>query len=292
MEEIIRTARGDFPALVEGPADGQLVLLLHGFPDIPHTFVTTQKLLAAAGLRAVAPWLRGYAPAPLAGPFDVDTIAADLDAMAHALDPARPAALVGHDWGAACAYAAAARYPETFRCAVTAAVPHPLAFLRSLGRDPSQLRRSWYMLLFQAPQVAERALARDDHALVDRLWAAWSPGLRPPVEHLARVKRCLAASGSAPLGHYRAMLRPPREALARLSDPAMRRIRVPTVHLQGADDGCIGPDSRRGQERYFTGFFRSEIIADAGHFLPLERPALLAERTLELLARPPGRGTA
>jgi len=280
MERTVQTPRGDFPALVEGPEGGPVALLLHGFPDVPHTFAQTMKLLAAGGMRAVAPYLRGYAPGPLGGPFDVETVAADVAAMALALSPTRPVTLVGHDWGAACSYVAAARFSKMFDALITVAVPHPLAFLASLAREPAQLRRSWYMLLFQAPWLAERALERDGFALVDRLWADWSPGFTPPPGHLDRVKGCLAASMPRPLGYYRAMAWPPAQAVGRLFDGSARRIAVPTLYLHGRRDGCIGEGSGRGQERYFTGPFRAESIDDAGHFLPIERPALLAERVL------------
>lgn len=280
METLLPTTRGIFPALVEGPDQGPVVLLLHGFPDLPHTFSATQKLLAAAGVRSVAPYLRGYDPAPMEGPYDVEAIAADIESIARHLSPSRPITLVGHDWGAACSYVAAARYPWRFEAMVTLSVPHPLAFLDALRRDPGQLKKSWYMLFFQPPGLAEKALRRDDFALIDRLWRDWSPGLTPPPDHLPRLKRCLARSLPAPLAYYRAMARPVVPALRRLFDPAARRIIVPTLHLTGADDGCISPSSGEGQERYFAQSFQREIVEGAGHFLPLERPALLVDRIL------------
>ncbi|MCU0655028.1 MAG: alpha/beta hydrolase [Polyangiaceae bacterium] len=290
MDVLIPTARGVFPAIAEGPEGAPVVLLLHGFPDVPQGLAPVQKLLAAAGLRAVAPYLRGYDPAPLDGPWDADTIAADIEAMARTLSPLRPVTLVGHDWGAACSYVAAARFPWRFDALIALSVPHPLAFLSALARDPAQLRRSWYMLFFQPPALAEFTLRRGDFSLIDRLWRAWSPGLTPPPGHLALVKRCLDRSLPAPLAYYRSMLRPPLAAAQRLLDPTARAIRVPTLHLTGAQDGCIGPRCGRGQERYFVGKFRTEIIDGAGHFLMLERPGLVADRVLRHRAEAPGPG--
>jgi pimeloyl-ACP methyl ester carboxylesterase len=280
MERPLPTPRGTFTALEEGPEDGPLVLLLHGFPDIPHAFATTQKLLAAAGVRSVAPFLRGYDPSPLGGPYDVETISDDIEAMARTLSPSRPITLVGHDWGAACSYVAAARYPWRFDALVTISVPHPLAFLSSLARDPEQLAQSWYMFFFQPPGLAEATLRLGDFAFIDRLWKTWSPGITLPPDYLPRLKRCLDRSLPAPLAYYRAMVRPVVPALRRILDPSVRQIQTPTLHLTGGADRCIKPSSGDGQERYFSGVFRSEVVDGAGHFLPMERPALLAERIL------------
>lgn len=288
LPEISRldTPRGHFVAHGFGDPSAPLVLALHGFPDTPASWAPLATLLADAGYRTVAPFLRGYAPSTLAGPFDVESLADDVRALADALSPDAPIVVLGHDWGAAITYVAAARFPERIRCAITLAVPHPLSFLRALARSPAQLRRSWYMALFQLPRVAERLLARDDFALVERLWRDWSPGHHASPEELRELKRCLRASLPGPLEYYRAMGWPPRAALARIRLGATpeRRVKVPLLYLAGADDGCIGPDVGRGQEAHFDGPFRSEVLPGVGHFLQLERPDLVAHAILRWLA--------
>jgi pimeloyl-ACP methyl ester carboxylesterase len=203
---------GGFTALAAGPADAPLALVLHGFPDAPPTFAPLLGALADRGYRVVAPWLRGYAPSPLAGPYDVDRLADDVLAWADRLSPTQPVALVGHDWGAAVTYVACARAPARFTAAVTLAVPHPAVFVRSLARR-RQLARSWYMLAFQVPGVERLAAARD-FALIDRLWADWSPGFTLPAELRAALHATLRTSWPAPLLYYRALTRPPGAALA------------------------------------------------------------------------------
>ncbi len=280
----IPTRRGLFPALAAGPPEAPLALLMHGFPDSPTSFRPLIARLAAAGLRAVAPWARGYHPAPLDGPFDPDHLAGDACALADALSPDRPVTLVGHDWGAVVGYAAIAAAPARFSGAILLSVPHPAAFLAALARSPEQLRCSWYIGYFQPPGLAERALRQDDFRLIDRLWSDWSPGLswsethRP--EDRAALKATLARSLPAPLAYYRAMIWPPAAAARRILGTFRHRLTVPTLHLTGADDGCIRPGTSRGQERYFAGPFASEVISGVGHFLPLECPDLLAARIL------------
>lgn len=300
---IIDTERGRFHALAAGAADAPLVLVIHGFPDAPPTFAPLLTALADHGYRAVAPWLRGYHPSVADGPFDGDSLAADVHAWRAALSPTRSTYLLGHDWGAVATYLACAQdaapitappvtaapitaAPITaapiaaapIAAAVTLAVPHPAAFLRALAR-PRQLASSWYMLFFQLPGAPTLARARD-LALVDRLWRTWSPGFTLPPALRAEVHACLAASWPAPVTYYRAMAAAMVQAAsARALPPALTRpITVPTLYLHGADDGCIRVDSGRGADRHFAGPYRHELVAGAGHFLCAELPTRVADR--------------
>ena len=259
----VDTAHGRFAALAAGPADGPVVLCLHGFPDTPGTFDGLLAALAAAGFRAVAPWLRGYSPSPLEGEFGMAALAADLLALGEALGASR---VVGHDWGALAVYAALAQAPSRLSAVVTLAVPHPRAVRRNLLRNPAQLLRSRYILLFQLPG-AQGWLQRRDFAYVDALWRRWSPALVPAPEHLREVKATLAASGSAPLAHYRAIFG------GLLGEPAAGAAPTPPLlYLAGAADGCIGVELAADQAGLLGGPYKERIFAGAGHFLHLERP--------------------
>src|SRR5437870_836166 len=100
-----------FEVIEEG--QGPLVLLLHGFPDTPQTWDQVRPALAAAGFRAASPFMRGYAPSeiPADGRYDAETLGRDAVALIEALG-AESAVVVGHDWGATAAYAAASLAPE------------------------------------------------------------------------------------------------------------------------------------------------------------------------------------
>ena len=196
---------GTFHALQGGDPDGQPTLVLHGFPDHPPTAAPFLAELGRRGRRVVAPWLRGYAPSPTAGPFDFAALTSDVLALIDRWSPGRAVELVGHDWGALITYDACVTAPERIERAVTLAVPHPLTFL-SRPR-PAQLRRSWYMGLFQLPGSGWLATARD-LALIDHFWRRWSPGLSLDPALQAELHEHLRASMPAPLKYYRAMLRP------------------------------------------------------------------------------------
>jgi pimeloyl-ACP methyl ester carboxylesterase len=222
-------------------------------------------LFAQLDRRVIAPWLRGYAPSPTNGPYDVETHARDVIALID--DIGAPVDLVGHDWGAIITYTVCMIAPERVRRAVTLAVPHPRTFMRMLrGR---QLARSWYMMFFQLPGAARIAAARD-FALIDRLWQTWSPQFTLDAARRRELHACLAASWPAPTRYYR-----PQRFRGDL-------ITVPLLQLHGAEDGCIAPptftDTQRFRDRVL------EVIPGAGHFLHLEDPAGIAARIRTWLA--------
>jgi pimeloyl-ACP methyl ester carboxylesterase len=264
---------------------GPLVLCLHGFPDTAYSFRDLLGRLAAQGFRAVAPFMRGYAPTsiPADGDYRVTTLARDVIALIDHLG-AREASVVGHDWGAAAAYAAATLRPDRVRRIVTAAVPHLRRFL--LRPTLKQLRRSRYMAQFQLRGWGERRLAGDSPWL-DRLVREWSPGWAFTAEDLAPVRANFSDPEriKAALGYYRAL--PPSLAAAETWQMLNSPVPVPACVIFGADDGCIGREMFKGQEHLFASEFRLAEIADAGHFMHLEQPQVFSERVIQFLSRRP-----
>ena len=263
-----------FTYLADGPEDGPLALCLHGFPDTAHSYRHLLPALAGAGYRAVAPWMRGYAPTdvPADGAYQQGALGADACALHEALGGDGRAVLVGHDWGAFAAHSAAPLAPGRWRRVVTMAVPPP-SVLGTIFLRYDQLRRSFYVFLFQTP-LAEVVLAMEDLDFLARLWADWSPGYDAAWD-VARVKEALAGpeNRAAALGYYRAMFDPAlaRDAYA-AAQGAIGTPPQPTLHLHGADDGCMRVDPAIDVAAGLAAGSRSVRVAGAGHFLHLERP--------------------
>lgn len=267
---------------------GPLALCLHGFPDSAWGWRHLLPALADAGYHAVAPFQRGYAPTevPDDGRYQTGVLALDACGLHEALGGGEDAVIIGHDWGAAATYGAAAWEPELWRKVVTLAVP-PAAALAAGFLTFDQLRRSWYMFFFQHP-LADMVVTMDDLAFVDRLWSDWSPGY-DATEDLAHVKDCLRepANLTAALGYYRATLG------TGYQDPALDDLQAataeptpqPTLYLHGRDDGCVGAELVEGVEALLAAPGSQAIVVDdAGHFLHLERPDEVNRLIVDFLA--------
>lgn len=260
---------------------GPLALCLHGFPDSAWTYRFLLPELAAAGFRAVAPFMRGYAPTdvPADGRYQTAALALDACALHDVLDGDADAVIVGHDWGAIAAYTAANHEPERWARVVTMAVP-PAGAVAGAFLNYEQLKRSWYMFFFQHG-LADVVLPMNDLAFLDGLWADWSPGF-DGAEDIAHVKDCLRdpVNLAAALGYYRATLGgvgvdPTLDGVQAAANAPTAQ---PTLYLHGRDDGCMGVDVAEAARPFLSSDgSRMEIIDSAGHFLHLERPDAVNE---------------
>jgi pimeloyl-ACP methyl ester carboxylesterase len=276
----------DFAYLSDGPEDGPLALCLHGFPDSAHTWRYLLPELAAAGYRAVAPFLRGYAPTSLAadGRYQVGALVQDANALHEALGGGDDAVLIGHDWGALATYGAVAHQPQRWRRAVTAAVP-PTASIGMSLLTYAQLQKSWYMFFFLSP-LAEAALPLDDYAFLGDLWRDWSPGYDGAWD-VARVKESIGDPERivAAISYYRAMWDPTLQVpeLADEQTAALLPTPRPTLYLHGRDDGCMLLSSMGSPLNFMAAGSRVEVIDDAGHFLHVERPDVVNRAILDFV---------
>ena len=268
--------------------DGPLAICLHGFPDSAHTWRHLLPRLADAGYRAVAPFLRGYAPTevPSDGRFQTAASAMDALALRDALGGGGDSVIIGHDWGAIITHIAANVRPEAFAKVVTIAVPPGnavgVAFLSNLA----QIKRSWYMFFFQHP-FADFVVGANDLAYIDMLWADWSPGF-DATEELALLKPSLRdpANLQAALGFYRATLG------AGYNDPALQSAQdlsstipsQPLLYLHGRTDGCMGSEVAEFAAAELTPNARAKFIDGAGHFMHLEKPNEVNDIILSFLA--------
>jgi pimeloyl-ACP methyl ester carboxylesterase len=255
-------ARGLDFAYLQWGTEGPLLLAVHGFPDTARTWDCIGPALAADGYRVVAPFTRGYAPStvPPDGRYDSDTLGDDLVALIEALG-ASSAIVMGHDWGAAAAYSAAARHPEQVQALITAAIPHPAA----IWPRPRLLWAVRHFLALRLPGAAAR-FAADDFAGLRTLYERWSPTHDWPDTEMEEARNSFSAPGSlyAALGYYRALSpRPP---------PGHRtQISVPTLIIGGRDDGIVTAADFASSSSRFSGPVDIEMLP-GGHFLHREHP--------------------
>jgi pimeloyl-ACP methyl ester carboxylesterase len=257
-----------------GEGKGPLVLLLHGFPDTAHTWDEARSALARAGYRAVAPFMRGYAPSALApdGRYDPEALGRDAIALIRALG-SESAILVGHDWGALTAYAAACLDADAIRCLVTVGIPHPASMIPTLGIA----WRGRHFVRLKLPG-AVGALRANDFAMADELVRRWSPAWKVPAGETHAVKKSFRSPGSteAAVAYY-------RQFPARLPRFFKRKIAAPSIAFAGETDGVLRDVSvyERARSR-FTGPY--EVVRmPGGHFMHREDPERFARELVRAL---------
>lgn len=262
--------------LDEGPIDGPVVVLLHGFPERATCWARVAPLLNAAGLRTLAVDQRGHAPR--ARPrgrraYAVKEFALDAIAVATAATRDQGAGkvhLVGHDWGAATAWVAATLAPEKVATLTALSVPHPEAFARSWFTS-GQLLKSWYMFAFNVPGLPERLAARPG-GLVDR--GLLDAGMTP--EEVARFRREVVEDGalSGGLGWYRAMFVLDRSLVG-------RRVTVPTTLVWSDGDTAVTRAPVEASERYVEADYELVVLRGVTHWIPTQAPEAAAEAIIE-----------
>jgi pimeloyl-ACP methyl ester carboxylesterase len=263
----------EFHYLAQG--EGPLVLCLHGFPDCAHSYASLLPALASAGFRAVAPFMRGYAPSgrPADQRYHSVLLAQDALALIEARGAER-AHVGGHDWGGFAAFGAAALAPERVERLVVLAVAHPAALGRH-GMDYDMIRGMWHVWFFQMP-FAEKAVAADDFAFVERWWRDASPNYDPPAEVMEPVKATFRQPGvvEAALAYYRHGFDPARQEpeLAALQARINAPTRVPTLALHGTHDRPGRLEAFEAMDDLFTAGLEKVILPGTGHFLHLEAP--------------------
>jgi pimeloyl-ACP methyl ester carboxylesterase len=261
LHKLVTAAGLTFDAWMEGPADGPLVVLLHGYPQSRHTWRHQLPALAAAGYRAVAPDQRGYSPGARPDPGDLanyhyDRLIGDVIEIAAACGHASGRFhLVGHDWGGQVSWGVADRHPDRLASLTILSRPHPSSFIRALGAaDGDQKHRSRHHRAFLNPDTGAMLLADDARRLRRNLAEAGVPE--------AAVEDYVSVLGSPPameaaLAWYRA------QAELRAS---LGKISVPTLYIWGDADSSVGRAAAEGTAEFVTAPFQFHVLPGIGHF--------------------------
>ncbi|MDQ1747099.1 MAG: hypothetical protein QOD07_1362 [Frankiaceae bacterium] len=254
-----------------GPADGELVVLLHGYPENRGSWHAVTPLLTAAGYRVVAPDQRGYSPGarPLRRrDYRTQLLAGDVAALADAAGAGK-VHVVGHDWGGAVAWAFASLHADRCTTVTSLCTPHPKALVASMVRS-SQLARSWYMLLFQLPYLPELSLRGSGAKAARRKLIATGLPAEAADRYLAPLVADPAAARAA-LNWYRALP---------LSAPLRGSIAVPAMYVYPTGDAFLGRKAADLTARYVSAPYRYEVLDGLSHWLPEEAPEQVASLLL------------
>lgn len=252
-----------FDALATGPADGEFVLLLHGYPEFADCWSEELTALGAAGYRAVAVDQRGYSPGARPGEiadYVVDNLVSDALGFAESQGADR-FHLVAHDWGGIVAWALAGSHSDRLKSFTVLATPHPQALHAAIQSDQDQYNRLEYVRFFRA-QVggAEQAILADGGS---RLAAAYGGAVSDDL--VARNVKRLSEPGAltAALSWYRAV------ATDDLDIPA-GRVSAPTLYIWGSEDRALGRVAAESTEKWVDGPYRFVELPGASHWLPEE----------------------
>jgi len=248
-----------FDVTDEGPADGRVVILLHGFPEDRLCWSGVIPQLTEAGYRVLAPDQRGYSPGARPKgrrPYAMTELSADVLALADVAGADR-FDVVGHDWGGGVAWDLAANHQKRVRTVTSLATPHPRA-MQDAFRHSRQLLHSWYMLFFQIPKLPEAVMKA---AGFDRSVQQFEKdGLDPESarRYARRMQDPKAMTG--PVNWYRAL-----PFSARTPIPTVDR---PTLYVYGAGDRYLTRYSAERTGHYVTGPYRFEVLEGMSHWLP------------------------
>ncbi|TFV85957.1 alpha/beta fold hydrolase [Blastococcus sp. CT_GayMR16] len=253
-----------------GPADGEPVVLLHGFPQDSAAWDLVAPALHQAGLRTLAPDQRGCSPMARPrgrGRYRLRETTADVLALMDAAG-LESAHVVGHDWGGIVAWALAAWHPDRVRTLTALSVPHPAAMAKAMVTSDQALR-SYYMFAFQLPYLPERLLLSGGGTPLRRMLRSGGLSREAAAHYVARMHEPGALS--AALGWYRALPMSGRDRVG--------VVRVPTLHMWSTGDAFLGRAGIDATARFVDAPYRLEVLEDVSHWIP----ELAADRVAELV---------
>jgi len=268
-EKKIRTTDG-FTLSVKcaGPADGQPILFLHGFPEFWYGWRKQIGYFAARGYRVIVPDQRGYndsdKPERVCD-YRLVQLAEDVAAIVRQLK-LDDCILVGHDWGAAAAWQAAIRYPSLFSRLVILNVPHPQVFMRTVFTNPKQFLKSWYMYFFQIPGLPAWLASLDGYKrFAEAMRSTANEGSFTDEDMLAYIDAWQKPGAlDSMINWYRAAFRHPE-----LGGPG--DVIVPTLVLWGEGDKFLEA-SMAADSLHYCRTGRVKYFPQATHWLQHDEP--------------------
>jgi pimeloyl-ACP methyl ester carboxylesterase len=257
--------------------EGDLVILLHGFPEFWYSW-RYQIPVLARNFKVVVPDLRGYnqSDKPATG-YDLTTLASDINSLIENLGYER-AHIVGHDFGGAIAWRFAQKFPHMLNRLVILSAPHPSRFAANLIQDLNQLRRSWYIFAFQIPGLPEWLIQQNLKNFVQTVFRglAVRKGFftRETSEMYEAALRQPGAIASA-LNYYRQLFSPLiwiTDAWYTMSSGPPQLITAPTLVLWGEEDAVLSRRIAEDLRHAVSASFELKFLPNCGHWIQQESP--------------------
>lgn len=268
--------------------EGPLVIFLHGFPTFWWLWRNSLPEVAAAGFKAVALDLRGYGASdhPPRG-YDPRTLAADVAGVIRALGY-KDAILVGQGVGGLVAWTAAALQTNSVRAIATVAAAHPNALRKAMLTSTAQLKALSYVLSFQRPWIAERALTKKNAFAVGELLSSWmlQKELDPLVKDKYRNAFLQGNTAHCAIEFHRWALRSiPRFDGKKFSTDMAKNILQPVLQLHGSYDTSILLETARDSREFVSGDYEFIELINTGHLIPEDNPTEMNKHLLAWLRK-------
>ena len=262
-----------FDVIDSGALDGQIFVLLHGFPETNKSWQETSEILNQAGYRTLAINQRGYslgAQPEKRRDYRGSALIEDVNTLLDLIG--QPVYLVGHDWGAVVAWDVAQRYPDKIKHLITVSVPHKAAFMQAMLKS-NQLFKSYYMGLFQLPKIPELLFEKFPKIGLGLLkntgmTAQQLQDFQQDIVNEKRLSPALNWYRGIPFSSNKTLLKP---------------ITVPTLFIWGKHDSAVGAKSVALNHRFIKAPYK-EIIMDATHWIPVQNAKELSGYILEAVA--------
>ncbi|AFY82930.1 alpha/beta fold hydrolase [Oscillatoria acuminata] len=269
---------------------GELVLLLHGFPEFWYSW-RYQIPALSRHFKVVVPDLRGYndSDKPDSG-YDLDTLSADIKGLIESLGYVK-AHIVGHDWGGAIAWHLAERFPNCLDRLAILNAPHPQQWLQAMGSNVDQLRRSWYVLAFQVPGVPEWLIQQNLKDFVKKVFQEQAIRKGAFTSELTKIyQEALEKPGvlSAAINYYRQLMSPLNWVQNLGRSP--HYVTAPTLVLWGEEDSFLSNKLTDGFDRLIKAPFQLKLVPHCGHWIQQEVPHLVNRELLSFLRATSHRG--
>ena len=280
-QQLIRTNGVNLNVIQAGDPDGDLTILLHGFPEFWYGWRHQIPVLATRGLRLWIPDQRGYnfsdKPNGIRG-YRVDELIADIVGLVHAAGEER-ANIIGHDWGAMIAWWLALRYPEKVARLGILNMPHPRVFEKTLRTSPSQIIKSIYAGVFQIPFLPEKLISLNDwYLMAETIQSSGNPGSFTD-EDMQQYRNAWSKPGAmtSMMNWYRAYLRYYPVA------PVSWRVTMPTLMIWGTQDQALSEDMARPSIEYCENGGELYLLTDATHWVQHDKATRVNELLSEFL---------